>query len=297
VLALTRAVHGLVRRTWLLTLVTVAICSAFAAHAVAALLQARYLDDVPSVTPVPVAMPAPAPAPIPDDSALVDRNLFCSDCAPAVTASAPAGAFIPDAVLIATSIGSLSIATLHVPATEVQGDFAVGDIVPGLGEIARIGFTTVDIRDREGRVGTLSLLSLNPGGRGELGAATPDPAAAAPLPFADRVHKIDDTTYEVDRALVRDLISATPATAGVRITPTTGKDGKLAGLRLFGVRAGSLAGSVGIQNGDTLVGINNMKIESANTLLDFYSQLDRLDHVELEGTRRGKPLTLTLRLR
>lgn len=292
---LTRAVHGLLRRTWLLTLVTVAVCASFAAHAVAALVQAQYLDDASSARAV--VRPTVAPVverPVPDGDALVARNMFCSECVPALTALTPAGAFTPDAILIATNLGAVSIATLRVPATEVQGDFEVGDIVPGLGELTRIGFTTVDVRDRDGRVGTLSLLTL--GGRGELGAATPEPAAAPPLPFADRIHKIDDTTFEVDRALVRDLISATPATAGARILPIS-KDNKLEGLRLVGVKGGSLASSVGLQNGDTLVAINNTKIESANTLLDIYAQLDRLDHVELAGTRKGKPLTLTLRLR
>ena len=46
-----------------------------------------------------------------------------------------------------------------------------------------------------------------------------------------------------------------------------------------------------------LASVNNEKIESANTLLTFYAQLDSLNNVELAGTRAGKPLTLTLRLR
>ena len=43
--------------------------------------------------------------------------------------------------------------------------------------------------------------------------------------------------------------------------------------------------------------MNNTKIESANTLLGLYAELDKLQTVELAGTRKGKPLTLTLRLR
>ena len=46
-----------------------------------------------------------------------------------------------------------------------------------------------------------------------------------------------------------------------------------------------------------LQAVNNQKIESANTLLGLYSQLEQLNTVELAGTRAGKPLTLTLRLR
>ena len=63
------------------------------------------------------------------------------------------------------------------------------------------------------------------------------------------------------------------------------------------MRAGSIANAVGLKNGDILQAVNNTKIESANTLLTLYSQLDQLNNVELGGTRGGKPLAIMLRLR
>ena len=291
--SLSRVLAGLVRRTWLVVVATTAVCSVFAAHAVAALAAARYLDaPPPSAHHHVVAAAVEEPAPVPDGSALVERNMFCSSCTPSPLTSGPglAGAFVPDAQLIATAIGAESIATLRVPSTEVQGDFAVGDIVPGLGEITRIGFQTVDIRGRDGRIGTLSLLGAQPA------VEAPTVAAATPSPGLEGVRQIDATTYEVDRSFVRDLVSGSVKTSGARIMPIA-KDGKLEGLRLLGIRPGSPAASLGLTNGDTLVAINNTKIESANTLLDLYAQLDKLDTVELSGTRKGKPLTLTMRLR
>jgi len=300
--SLSRVLAGLVRRTWLVVLVTVSVCSVFTAHAVAALASARYLDSSPTaphhLVAVSVEEPAPVP-PAPDGSAFVERNIFCSTCTPltpGLGGPGPTNApFIPDALLIATSLGATSIATLRVPRTEVQGDFAVGDIVPGLGEITRIGFTTVDVTDRDGRTGTLSLRTpLESGGGRDVGAANPDPAAAASA--TPGIVKLDETTYEVERGFVRDLVSGSVKTAGARIIPVS-KDGKLDGLRMAGVRAGTLAANLGLQNGDVLIAVNNAKIESANTLLDLYAQLDKLSTVELSGTRRGTPLTLTLRLR
>jgi len=46
-----------------------------------------------------------------------------------------------------------------------------------------------------------------------------------------------------------------------------------------------------------LKSVNNTDIKSANVLLGLYAQLDQLNVVELDGTRGGKPLQLTLRLR
>jgi hypothetical protein len=232
----------------------------------------------------------------PDGSALVARNMFCSTCTGTGGEPGPMDSFKPDAILIATSVGADPRATLRVPATEVQGSWGVGDVIPGIGRIEHVGFTSIDVVEvaGSGRRGRLSLFDGIPGGRGDAGAATPAPAAADP--FADRVRKIDAATFEVDRQLVRDLVGGSPKAAGARISPIS-KNGKLTGLRLFGLRSGSLAASMGLQNGDVLEAINNQRIESANTLLGIYSQLDQLNVVELAGTRHGKPLTLTLRLR
>jgi hypothetical protein len=299
--AATRIVVGLVRRTWLVALVTLIVCASFAAHAVASLVEARYLDTTAHgpaplasrFRPVQVATP---PASKPDGTQLVARNMFCSTCevSPGPT-SGFASAFAPEATLIATSIGADPSATVRATATDAQGSYGLGDVIPGVGTITRIGFVSIDITNTGGVTGTLSLLSpQSSGGRSDPGAATPAPAAADP--FDGRIKKIDDTTFEVERGLVRDLVTGSVKTGGARIAPVS-KDGKLDGLRLIGVRPGSPAAALGLANRDVLTTINGTKIESANNLLDLYAQLDKLSTVELGGTRDGKPLTLVLRLR
>lgn len=292
-------VNAGLRRTWLLAFTAVIACSVFAAHGIASLVEADYLDTAPSrsVPLHPVQAIAPVSATTPDGSTLVTRNMFCSTCQE--DGPGPTDSYHPAAVLIATSVGRDPRATIRVPASEAQGSWGLGDVVPGVGRIERIGFTSIDVIDVADpkRRGTLSLfdgLPDHPGGRSDVGAATPAPAAADP--FADRVRKIDDTTYEVDRSLVRELVGGSVGAAGARISPIT-KNGKLEGLRLFGVKASSIAGSLGLKNGDVLQAVNGTKIESANTLLTLYSQLEQLNNVELAGTRGGKPLTLNLRLR
>jgi hypothetical protein len=289
-------VNAGLRRTWLVALAAVIVCSVFAAHGISSLVEAQYLDPAPSRSvPLHAQVTAPVSVIAPDPSMLVARNMFCSTCV-VVGGPGPTDSFHPAAILIATSVGRESRATLRVPATEAQGSWGVGDVVPGVGKIDRIGFVSIDVIDvaDPNRRGTLSLFDTIPGGRSDAGAATPAPAAADP--FADRIKKIDDSTYEVDRSLVRELVGGSGGTANGRVIPIT-KDGKLDGLRLAGVRAGSIANAVGFKNGDILQAINNQKIESANTLLTLYSQLEQLNNVELSGTRAGKPLTVTLRLR
>lgn len=301
--ALHQIIAGLVRRTWPLVVVTTAVCAVFAAHAVSSLLDAQ----VPEPAPPPVVAPQPVKAPVlatraKDGNAFAERNMFCSTCAPVVATNGKPGStdsFVPDAVLIATSLGEDPRATLFVRANQAQGSWGVGDRVPGLGTIQRISFVTTEVVDDSGRHGILSLLEASAGGRDAGGAATPTPTAAADStdPYADRLKKVDDHTFEVDRSLVRELVGGSMTKAGARILPQQGKDGTLAGLKVFGVNPTGLAGRLGLKNGDMIEGVNNQKIESANTLLTMYSQLDTLSTVEVEGTRAGKPLTVTLRLR
>ncbi len=181
---------------------------------------------------------------------------------------------------------------MRVPASEAQGSFGVGDVIPGVGTIDRISWRTVDVIAGQRR-GRLSLLESATGGTG---TAMSDPTVGSADPIASRIKKIDDHTYEVDRDLVRDLVSGNVKQSGLRIVPVPDGD-KLKGLRMFGVKPGSLASMLGLQNGDMLSAINNAPIKSAQTLLDVYAQLDTLNVVELDGVRAGKPLAMTLRLR
>ena len=285
------------RRTWLVALVALLACSAFAAHAVASLTEAAYMDtDTAPSRSVPLQrVPDTAKPSKPDGSSFVTRNMFCSSCTE-IGEPGPTTSFHPDAILIATSVGTEPRATVRVPATEAPGSWGLGDVVPGIGRIDRIGFTSIDVVELADpkRRGTLSLFD-SPGGRSDASAATPAPAAADP--YADRVRKIDDQTFEVDRSLVRELVGGAAGSAGVRMMPITGKDGKLSGLRVVGVRQGTLASTLGLRSGDVLQAVNNVQIENANTLLGLYAQLEQLNNVELAGTRAGKPLTLNFRLR
>jgi hypothetical protein len=276
-----------VRRTWLVAALTVVVCAAFSANAAWALVEASYLAPAPPAGSLLPTKAETTPKPKPDGAALVARNMFCSTCGP--VESGPTDAFSPDAVLIATSMSDAPRATIRVPASEVQGSWGVGDQVPGLGTIADIGWVSVEIVDASGRHGRLRLA----------GAATPGKPERAPVtdsPWAEHVKKIDDHTYEVDRSLVRELVGGGVKPGGVRILPMTDK-GEVTGLRLLGAGPGSLPASLGLQNGDILKSVNNTDIKSANVLIGLYAQLDTLNVVELDGTRGGKPLALTLRLK
>ena len=282
-----------------MVLVTVLACSAFAARAASALVEADYLPPAShGMSPTSREVRPPVKTRTsPDGAGLVKRNMFCSTCDPAPLESGPTSATYVGkaAVLIATGVGPDSWATVRVVETEVQGSWSLGETIPGVGTIDRIGGISIDVIDGAGHRAKLSLLDGQVAAGHATGAATP--AAEAPAdPFAERIKKIDDHTYEVDRDLVRELVSGAAKPGKMRMTPII-KEGEVKGVRLFGVTAGTPAFAIGMKNSDVISAIDGEPIKTAQQLLDLYAKLDQLSTVELQGTRAGKPLAIALRLR
>lgn len=294
---------AIVGRTWILVAITVMASAVFAAHAAQALLEAAYLTPdthgpphrATAVPAAPLKAPGPSP-PRRDPDQLVVRNMFCSSCAPAASA-APDVVALASSVLIATAIGDESRATLRVLTSEVQGSWGLGDEIPGLGRIDRIAPTWIEISDTAGHRGKLSLRVPAAADlvteRGP-SMAPPEPPAAGD-PWAGRLRKLDDQNYEVERSLVRDLVAG-GARSGLRPVPVL-ENGEIKGIRLLGITPGSIAAALGLQNRDTLSAIDGAPIKNVQQLLDLYARLDQVTSVELSGTRAGKPLIRTLRLR
>lgn len=292
-----RYLAGLVTQTWFITVVTVIICAVFLANAASSIIAAEALPDAPaSVVPVAPQRPILAEVPKKKDGTKIDRNIFCSECEPTVVVDGPKQYAGEPAVLIATMLGPDPRATVRVLASEAQGSWGIGERIPGVGMIDRIGSTSIDVVDVAGHRGTISLLDTPAAGQPrKADAATSAPAAPA-SPFAERVRKISDTEYEVDRQLVRDLVTGTTKGGNVRPVPQM-KGGEVVGIRLLGVRGDSVAAAIGLKSNDTISAIDGDQIKNVQQLLDLYAKLDNINAVELTGTRSGKPLGLTLRLR
>lgn len=295
--SLPRVLVGLLRRTWLVALVTILVCAAFAARAVAALVDAERLTEAPVVRP-PAARPA-APEPprrAPDPTGFVARNIFCSSCGGGGGGGGGAKSTGEPAELIATMLGRDPRATVRVLSSEVQGSWGLGERIPGVGQLERIGGSSIDVVDGAGERRTLSLLPAAAADRTTAAATDAATSAAAAGPFADRIKQLGDGTFEVDRGLVRELVGGGTKAGGVRVLPVVeGADVK--GVRLYGVRGDSVAGALGLRSGDLINAIDGTPIKNAQQLLDLYARLDQVSGVELSGIRRGKPLALSLRLR
>jgi general secretion pathway protein C len=101
-------------------------------------------------------------------------------------------------------------------------------------------------------------------------APTTDAPPTAPLDgeIERGIRRQSDTKYQVQRALVDQLLAnQAKLLRGTRIVPQE-KDGKVVGSKLYGIQRRSLLGKLGIQNGDTLRTINGFDMSSPDTALE-----------------------------
>jgi general secretion pathway protein C len=298
------------RYFWVLGGIVVVVCAVFAAKATAHIVEAKLLGDAehgPKVTVIaPHVEAAATPIRTKDGGQLAARNMFCSDCTPAVDVARAAdpsqisSTSLPLA-LLATNIGPRieeSYATIINSENQRQGAYSVGDVIPGAtssGKVRSIHFKYVEF-ENNGRIERLLLQGAPPP---VIAAAEPPPPS---VPDENRddmqasvdsgIKKIDESNYEIDKSLVEKVLLNPMAIAkGARVVPSM-KNGKPDGFKLYAIRPSSAFAKLGLTNGDTLQSINGFELTSADKALEVYTKLREASSLEVEVTRRGKPVTL-----
>jgi general secretion pathway protein C len=70
------------------------------------------------------------------------------------------------------------------------------------------------------------------------------------------------------------------------------EDGRVVGVKLYGIRRNSLLGRLGVRNGDMLRTINGFSMTSPDTALEAYSRLRSADKLTLAVKRQNKEMTI-----
>jgi general secretion pathway protein C len=122
------------------------------------------------------------------------------------------------------------------------------------------------------------------------------PSGAVPDDIAKRIRKISDTEFQIDRAVVDNILEhQADLMRTARIVPEQ-KDGKVVGIRLFGIKPETLLGKLGLQNGDRLEAINGFEMASPEKALEAYARLRSAESLSVRVTRRGNPVTIDFKI-
>lgn len=134
-------------------------------------------------------------------------------------------------------------------------------------------------------------LGAKPPGRMQAPPPGPPPADGPNGGFMSKLRRTGEHEFEVDRSAVDALIANPAELMKTRVVPEKVGD-QVVGLKLYGIRPGSLLGALGIENGDRLSSINGFEMNDPQKMLEAYSKLLRADHLTASVVRNGKPVNL-----
>lgn len=242
-----------------------------------------------------VAPPATASAELDDGAPILERNAFDSETGPLDAGvvegddAGPPACTIGRVVMIAASEDpAWSFATI----VDRQGHSQlrrVGDDIDGF-RVEAVEWDRVLLRRGDAScqllVGEAGATAL-PGGRDK-----PRPPTALLLELADSMRKAGNEIH-LPRALASQLLAAQEElTAEVRMKPQARGD-KIVGLRLEGIKKGTLFDWLGLQNGDVLQSVNGQALADPDKAPDIYALLGTADQLTVRLERRGVPVTMT----
>lgn len=111
------------------------------------------------------------------------------------------------------------------------------------------------------------------------------------------IQRISDTSFNVTRQLLdRALLAQGSLFRTARLIPQE-ENGRVTGMKIYGIRRSSLLGRLGVQNGDTLRTINGFDLTSADSMVEAYTRLRTSPDFSLAVVRRGEPATIEYHVR
>ncbi|MDB4943389.1 MAG: ral secretion pathway protein [Labilithrix sp.] len=137
----------------------------------------------------------------------------------------------------------------------------------------------------------------------DLPAAPAPVASAAPTPsgkgppgldpaLAKGIQKVSATEYNIDRSVVDKILeNQSELMRQARIVPEQ-ENGKVVGIRMFGIRPETLLGTLGMENGDRLQTINGFDMASPEKALEAYARLRTADKLVVQVNRKGQNMNL-----
>ena len=123
-------------------------------------------------------------------------------------------------------------------------------------------------------------------------AEAPAAPASGEAELDQGIKQVSDTKYTVRRNLVDKLLqNQAELMRSARVVPHE-ENGRVVGVKLYGIRKSSLLGKLGLQNGDMLRTINGFDMGSPDSALEAYAKLRSASNLSLAVVRRGNAVTM-----
>ncbi len=305
-------------------LATLALCAFFLAQGTTRVLAAELLDKGPKQTTRPRRAIASSPEFLRrrDPAVILKRNIFDSSrgdltlepVAEIIPGAGPIGEWDPSKPAPQCT-GKLRLVGSVVSPNDPEWSFAAIAGNEGKTMLYRKGSSVEGSYVLAVRASSV-VVQPSGGGACELSMFAEEEASAKPLPqpvktasrartaasarnagLSDEeldqgIEKISDSKFNIQRSIVdKVLANQGSIMKTARVIPHE-EDGRVVGVKLYGIRRTSLLGKLGIRNGDMLRTINGFDMTSPDTALEAYSRLRTADALSVALKRQNKEMTI-----
>lgn len=170
------------------------------------------------------------------------------------------------------------------------------------------GFTLASIQrqrvvfSKGGRFSCLTLTTAqeklsSKGGRGraagkDLGRATSKKASSSKgSDLKNAVQKTGKNSYTIDRDTVVAALDTGDHLRQARALPSY-KNGKSEGIKIVGIRPGSLYSHIGIRSGDVIKAVGDQEVTKPSAALRMFDSIKDAESLTIEVQRHNRPVTL-----
>lgn len=133
-----------------------------------------------------------------------------------------------------------------------------------------------------------------PAAEGSVAPATPSfyGSSLTEAELDSSIKQVSDNKYSVTRTLIdKVLANQSELMRSARVVPHE-ENGRVIGVKLYGIRRSSLLGKLGLQNGDLMRTINGFDMSSPDSALEAYTKLRSAGNLSVNVVRRGSPVTM-----
>ena len=132
-------------------------------------------------------------------------------------------------------------------------------------------------------------------------SAEPGVGSRAPsqleLEVGKQIAKVGPNEYVIERSAVDRILEAQAELMKQRIVQDKEGD-RVMGVKIFGIKPGSVLGMLGIENGDRLETLNGFDMSNPEKMLEAYARLRTgADRLQIHLTRAGKPINVDYTIR
>ncbi|MBN2061313.1 MAG: PDZ domain-containing protein [Deltaproteobacteria bacterium] len=239
-----------------------------------------------------------ARAPIDDYKAIIDRGIFGSiDRIPQETEKKEVETLEPTELkisLLGTVTGDKdsTVAVIEETGKRTQRLYRVGDSIQNavVRSIAR-GRVVLSVNGRD-EVLMMPEHSSPSSPEPLLSKTQARPETVSAPPALERSITVRQEDFEKSFENVNDFMLAAQAQMRPHI-----KDGRLGGVILIGIKAGSVFRRMGLRNGDIILAISGNSVSSPGEILNLYNDLKSGSDVSLLIERRGQQRSLNYKIR